>query len=85
MNPATEAVFVIERGGADLQDGLCSAGAVPEFLRALDAVVDLFDERFNHRRRHRQPRLAIFGVFHARLVVHEIRDGCKAGKMRKCC
>lgn len=69
-----EAVVVVEGSGADLQDVFGALGTVPEFFGSFDALVDLLDERLNHRGRDGQACLSILRIVHSRLIVREESD-----------
>src|SRR5512136_1566033 len=60
-----------EVGGATLQDGLGSR-AKPEFLCALDAFVELLDQRLHDRAGHRKALATIARVIHAWRILDDI-------------
>ena len=74
-DPLAEAIIVAEGRSPGVQDVVSSVGAVPEFFRSLDPVVDLLDQRLDHRTGNRKSLTAIRWVVHTRLVVLQVGDG----------
>ena len=66
-------VAVAQAVGFQLEDRF-TAGFAPELLRALDAVVQLFDRGFHVAARDRQALLAVVRVVPARLLVPQVRQ-----------
>src|SRR5207244_2434892 len=60
-------VVIAQIGGADLQNRL-STMRCPKLLAALDALIELFDQRLHGSTRARQAFATVEGVIHAALV-----------------